>query len=90
MGGRGSVLVVLIAVSQACVLRHCKYNTCMAKQTEVKLWSVSELAATAGVSGQYLRQLIKDGKLATVGKLGVTWAISDQEAKRWLKSRKKA
>ena len=62
----------------------------MDKQTDVKLWSVSEIAAAAGVTARYVRAEVTRGNLAVIGKLGRTYAISDHEAQRWLKARKKA
>ena len=53
---------------------------------KLKLWSVTELAKAAGVTTQYIRLLLSEGKI--VGqKAGNQWVISDSEAKRFLISR---
>lgn len=50
------------------------------------LWTVKELAAAAGLSTGRLRQLLLAGELRGE-KIGMTWAIRDGEAQRWLRSR---
>lgn len=52
-------------------------------------WTVTELSQEADVSGQYIRQLIAQGKIQAV-KRGKGWIIPHSVAQEWLKSRNKA
>ncbi len=54
-----------------------KYNDCrrlvMDDYNEYPLMTVRELARKAGVSEQYIRQVMREGKIAGAHKLGDTW-----------------
>ena len=50
------------------------------------LWSVSQLSKASGVSGVYIRRLLRQGKIA--GQMvGRSWVIQENEALRWLAGR---
>ncbi len=51
------------------------------------LITVQELAIQAKVSKQYIRLVIRAGKIAGAYKLGDTWVIPKQAAERWLEQR---
>lgn len=60
-------------------------------ETEHRPWTVNTLAAEAGVSRAYIRQILNAGRLSGVkhgeGRGGF-WEIPYQEGVRWLESRK--
>lgn len=49
-------------------------------------WTTKELAAAAGVDPSRIRQLLIEERIEAQ-KHGPVWAIPDDEAKRWLRSR---
>ncbi len=51
------------------------------------LMTVTELARKAKVSEQYIRQVLREGKIAGAHKLGDTWVIPRPAAERWLAQR---
>jgi excisionase family DNA binding protein len=51
-----------------------------------KLYSTSELADAAGVSRERVRQLVASGEIHGY-KVGKTWVIPEEEARRWLAER---
>ena len=51
--------------------------------------TVGELAKQAGVSEQYIRQILAEGKIPGAYKLGHIWAISKAAADRWLEQRRR-
>ena len=54
----------------------------------MKLWTTNDLAKKAGVDPATLRQYLIEGRIQGV-KHGRDWAISDEEAQRYLKKREK-
>jgi excisionase family DNA binding protein len=46
-------------------------------------WTTVELAAKANVTARFVRQEIADGRLKAEH-VGRDWAITDDEARRWL------
>ena len=56
--------------------------------SEVKVWTTGTLAREAGVDQSLIRHALRDGKLMGF-KLGREWLISDDEARRWLATRRK-
>jgi len=55
---------------------------------ERKVWTVSQLAETAGVDGSLVRKLLLAGKLKGTKVTSRLWLIDDDEAQSWLASRK--
>jgi excisionase family DNA binding protein len=54
--------------------------------SDKKLYSTSELAEAAGVSRERVRQLVAGGEIEAY-KVGKTWVIPEEEARRWLRER---
>lgn len=54
--------------------------------SDKKLFSTSELAEAAGVSRERVRQLVAAGEIEGY-KVGQTWVIPEDEARRWLRDR---
>jgi excisionase family DNA binding protein len=54
--------------------------------SDKKLYSTSELAEAAGVTRERVRQLVAGGEIKGY-KVGQTWVIPDDEARRWLAER---
>ncbi len=52
----------------------------------MKLWTSVELAEVTGLSDRQIRYYIADGKIEAQ-KMGMTWVITDDEAKKFIKSR---
>jgi hypothetical protein len=49
-------------------------------------WMAKDLAGAAGLDPSRIRQLLLAGKIRGE-KVGQIWVVSNQEAKRWLRSR---
>jgi excisionase family DNA binding protein len=60
----------------------------MNEQTPRTIINVKELAERAGVSGQYIRRLLADGKIPGAFKVGEVWIIPRLTAEQWLDRRK--
>lgn len=53
---------------------------------EIKLYSATDLAEKAGVSGSYVARLCRTGKLPAQ-KFGTVWLIREEDADAWLEKR---
>ncbi len=51
------------------------------------LMTVREMARKAKVSEQYIRQVLREGRIGGAHKLGDTWVIPRPAAERWLEQR---
>ena len=54
---------------------------------ETAYWTTTQLAEAAGVDQSRIRQLLLNDKIKAT-KFGPVWMIPDEEAQRWLSSRK--
>ncbi|MBM3188812.1 MAG: hypothetical protein FJZ90_08840 [Chloroflexi bacterium] len=70
--------------SQLKDLPHGAEWTKLTEEEHYRGWTVSELAAGAGVNGSRIRQLLLAGELKGE-KFGPVWVIPDAEAKEWLR-----
>jgi hypothetical protein len=50
------------------------------------MWTAQQIAKRAGLTDAYVRSLLINGKIKGK-KFGYVWAISDEEAARWLGER---
>lgn len=59
----------------------------MTERQQEKIWGTAELAREAKVTASYVRQLLVEGRMDGY-KLGRDWFVPDEEAQRWLATRR--